>query len=49
MLRQGQALGRTDMKHGQVSDYFPHAARPGQGEAALGQNLGVALLIDVLL
>ena len=49
MLSQGQAFGGTDIEDGQVGDDLPHTAGSGQGERALWQDLGVALLVAVFL
>lgn len=48
-LGQRQAFSRADVEDGQIGDDLPHAAGAGQGECAVGQNLGVALLVDVFL
>lgn len=49
MLDKGEAVGRADLEDGEVGDDLRHAAGAGQRERALGQNLGVALLIGVFL
>lgn len=49
VLGKSQTLGGADFEDGQIGDDLPHAAGSGQGEAALGEDLGVALLVGVFL
>lgn len=46
-LGQGQTLGWADVEDSQIGDDLPDAAGTSEGECALGQDLGVALLIGV--
>lgn len=49
VLDKGEAVGRADLEDGEVGDDRGYAARAGQRERALGQDLGVALLVGVFL
>lgn len=48
VLNQSQTLGGADVEHGQVGDDGRDTLGAGQGEGAVGQNLGVTLLVGVL-
>lgn len=49
MLNQSQTLGGADLEDGQIGDNSRDTAGAGQGECAVGKNLGVALLVGVFL
>jgi hypothetical protein len=49
VLDQSQTLGGADVEDGQVGDNGRDTAGAGQGESAVGKNLGVTLLVGVFL
>lgn len=49
MLDQGQTLSGADVEDSEVGNNSRNTAGAGEGECAVAENLGVALLIGVLL